>query len=366
MEADTFVPCMALLANTPTEAFTHMFPSIAVSGGGSGKQLLFSMKVNELTVLDREGYTFNTGGMVTIRHLGDTLAQYFYDENYDIRRFSLPVSLVFEATGLPTLTSAMVVFFCRSYIGHLTAEAVRYRPLSKCKEKHTVAQSREYISFVSVSGAAVMAAVRYQSNGNVQVRTVTLHTFTTTDDFQTIDVSAAVMADRLAVTVSQLIYWDTYVSGHLEKTVRYTLDKEVFFPTTTLLFQNSFGAVESFLCRGVTKDGFSAERETVVRDGRLSAIVKSSLLSFTTNTGPLTDMLRESFKDLLSSRSLMLLKDGVAIPVIINSENISMANYPNKLPAAEFSYSYSERHLTLYGYDTAKKIFDRTFDTTYN
>jgi hypothetical protein len=366
MEADTFVPCMALLANTPTEAFTHMFPSIAVSGGGSGKQLLFSMKVNGLTVLDREGYTFNTGGTVTIRHLGDTLSQYFYNENYEIHRFSLPVSLVFETTGLATLTSAMVVFFCRSYIGYLTAETVRYRPLSRCKEKHTVAQSKEYISFVSVSGAAVMATVHYQSIGSVQVRTVTLHTFTTTDFFQTIDVSATIIANQLAVTVGQLIYWDIYVSGHSEKTVRYTLDKEEFFPTTTLLFQNNFGAIESFLCRGVTKDGFSAERETVVRDGKLSAIVKFSLLSFTTNTGPLTDMLRESFKDLLSSRSLMLLKNEVAIPVIIDGENISMANYPNKLPAAEFSYSYSDRHLTLYGYDTEGKIFDRTFDNTYN
>ena len=138
------------------------------------------------------------------------------------------------------------------------------------------------------------------------------------------------------------------------------------FPPTVFIFQNDFGGIESFVCRGIRKDEIQAERETGILAGRAFISKQTTLRSFTANTGTLDADQKEALISLLSSYSLMVLQDGIAIPVIVSGENVSLHNFRSKLPTAEFSYTYSARNLTIYKYNRDKGIFDYTFDESFN
>lgn len=194
---------------------------------------------------------------------------------------------------------------------------------------------------------------------------VDLYTFSTSDAYSTVDVSASVIISKLLSTDTP-IYWDIYISGHQDRAVRYWLDKPMSFQPTIFIYQNDFGGIESFVCRGIRKDEIQAERETGVLAGRAFISKQTTLRSFTVNTGTLDADQKEALISLLSSYSLMVLQDNIAIPVIISGENVSLHNFRSKLPTAEFTYTYSARNLTIYKYNRDKGIFDYTFDETFN
>lgn len=356
---------MALSVITPTYAFTNQFPNITVTGTAKEK-LLVSISMGGHSILEEEIYNFDTDGMATIRFLGDLLEKYFYDASYDIRRFSMNAVFTFVSTG-QRVSKTVAVYFCRSYVSgdRLTPDLLRSMPLTRARIKHTLPDAKEYLSFVSSSGKSVLCDIAYISGGRIQTKIASLYTFPTSDAYSTVDVSAAVVIAQLSASEVP-VFWDIYITGHQDKKVRYWLDPKASFPCTTFIYQNDFGGVESFVCRGIRKDEIQAERETGILAGRAFISRQTTLRSFTINTGTLCDDQKEALISLLSSSSLMVLQDGIAIPVIISAENVSMHNFRSKLPTAEFTYSYSARNLTIYKYNRDKGIFDYTFDETFN
>ncbi len=356
---------MALSVTTPTYAFTNQFPNITVMGTAE-ERLLVSVFMGGYSVLEEEAYHFDTDGIATIRGIGNLLEKYFYESDYDIRRFTYNAIFTFKS-GEETVTETVPVYFCRSYVGgdRLTPEMFRTMPLTRAKEKHTLPDAKEYLSFVSTAGLSVICNITYISNGRMEDTVVDLYTFSTSDTYNTVDVSASVIASELNAG-EKAVYWDVYLSGHPDKAVRYWLDKPQSFPPTVFVFQNDFGGVESFVCRGIRKDEISAERETGVMLGRAFLAKQTILRSFTVNTGTLDSDQKEMLISLLSSYSLMVLQDNIAIPVIVSGENVSLHNFRSKLPTAEISYTYSARNLTTYKYNRSQGIFDYTFDETFN
>ena len=154
---------MALSANTPSYAFTNQFPNIPVSGTANTR-LLVTLRMSGVVVLDKVIYQFDPDGMASLRHLGDLVEKYFYDQFYDIRRFSQSLVLTLESEG-ESIEKTFPVYFCRSYVGgeKLSPDMVRDRPLTACREKHTCPGAKEYLSFVSSSGGSVVADILYMS-----------------------------------------------------------------------------------------------------------------------------------------------------------------------------------------------------------
>lgn len=355
---------MALSVIAPTSAFTNQFPNLTVSGTAKEK-LLVSLHIGGNQVLDNEIYHFDTDGIATIRFIGNLLEKYFYDPNYDIRRFSMNAIFTFSSAG-QTVTKTVATYFCRSYVSgdRLTPDILRSMPLCRSTLKHTLPDAKEYLSFVSTTGKSVLCDIAYKSGGRMTNKIVSLYTFPTTDAYSTVDTSYSVVKSQLNTTDIP-VFWDVYISGNTDRKVRYWLDKPTSFPPTTFIYQNDFGGVESFVCRGIRKTEVQNERETGVLAGRSFISRQTSLRSFTVNTGTLDEDQKESLVSLLSSYSLMVLQDGIAIPVNVSGENVSLHNFRSKLPTAEFTYTYSARNLTIYKYNRDKGIFDYTFDNSF-
>lgn len=354
---------MALSVIAPTYAFTNQFPNLTVSGTANEK-LLVSLNMGSNRILENEIYHFDTDGIATIRFIGDLLEKYFYDASYDIRRFTMNAVFTFSSSG-QTITKTVEVYFCRSYVSgdRLTPEMVRSMPLCRAQLKHTLPDAKEYLSFVSTTGKSVVADIAYKSGGRMTTKIVDLYTFPVSDAFSTVETSYSAIKSKLN-TADIPVYWDVYISGSNRK-VRYWLDKPTSFPSTTFIFQNDFGGVESFVCRGIRKTEVQNERETGVLAGRAFITRQTSLRSFTVNTGTLDEDQKESLVSLLNSNSLMVLQDNIAIPVNVSGQNMSLHNFRSKLPTAEFTYTYSARNLTIYKYNRDKGIFDYTFDNSF-
>ncbi len=356
---------MALSVSAPSFAFTSQFPNIVVSGT-AGATLEVYLKLGDSDVLVGELYTFNSSGFVTMRNLGDILEKHFYDYQYEVRNFVLQAVFTFKS-GIENVTKNIQVFFLRSYVStdNITPEAIRNMALTREKEKHTLPEVDEYISFISTSGSSVMAKIIYQSGSNVLNKTITLHTFVTTDIFTTVDVSAAEISAHLSAN-EKLLAWDVYKSGYPSSGCRWILDKKSSFPPTSFVYQNCFGAIESFLCRGILKDEFNSER-TIASFGNQSFLAEmKAMRSYTVNTGFLDPDQKESLIDLLSSRNLMLISGEKAISIIVDGQNVSMHNFRSKLPNAEFSFSHAIRNLTVATFNESEGVFDYTFDQTFN
>lgn len=356
---------MALSVTSPSYAFTNRFPNIYVTGS-AGKSLLFSVKLGGETLLEDETYIFNSIGMATIRFLGDLLEKHFYDNAYDVRNFMLSAVLTFKSEG-ETVEKTIPTYFLRSYVSteNLSPDAIRNRPLSRHTEKHTLPGVKEYVSFVSSSGASVAASITYLSGDNVLSKTVTLHSFGSSDLFTTIDVSEQVISGLLSAGEIPL-EWSVYKSGYSGNRIKYILDKASSFPATVFLFQTCYGGIESFLCRGICKNEMQANREIASLGGRSIISKQTSARSYSVNTGYLDPEKQESLIDLLNCRNLMVLKGNTAVPAIINGENVSMHNFRSKLPTAEFTYSHTERNLTEASFNESEGVFDYTFDNTFN
>jgi|GEM_PF-6874885 len=356
---------MALSVTTPSYAFTNRFPNIYVTGS-AGESLLLSIKLGGEIVLEDEMYIFDSIGMATIRFIGDLLEKHFYDTAYDVRNFMLSAVLTFVSEGV-TVEKTIPTYFIRSYVStdNLTPDVIRNRPLSRHTEKHTLPGVKEYVSFVSTSGTSVAASITYISGVNVLSKTVTLHSFGSSDLFTTIDVSEQVISGFLAGE-EIVLEWTVYKSGYSGNGIKYILDKSSSFPPTVFLFQTCYGGIESFLCRGICKNEMQANREIASLGGRSIISKQTSARAYSVNTGYLDSEQQESLIDLLNCMNLMVLKNNTAVPVIINGENVSMHNFRSKLPTAEFTYSHTERNLTEASFNQAEGVFDYTFDNTFN
>jgi hypothetical protein len=357
---------MDITTNIPEYAFINQFPTVTITGNPNAK-IALSLYLSGILILDNEAYQFDKSGFIYINYLGDTLEKHFYNENYDVRYFKQNAVFNIHHSATETFVKSMDVYFCRTYVSgeKLEPDIVRYMPLSRCREKRTLPGVAEYIPFVATLNTTVLADVYYVTGG-LQKTTVTLFSFGTADTFHSFDVSAVTVAKYVSADPRDLLCWDVYLSGHRDNAVRYILDKSSSYPPTVLLFQNCFGGVESFLCRGVCKLGHDSEREKAGMGGRIFNVSQTSLMSYTANTGALTQELCEALIDLLNCRSLMLVKGNDIIPVQIASENVSLPNYRDKLASAEFTYTYSVKNLTVYRYDPSRRIFDYTFDQSFN
>jgi hypothetical protein len=282
---------MDIKTNIPECAFINQFPTITISGVPD-TEISLSLYLGGVLILDKEAYQFDKSGFIYIRYLGDTLERHFYNENYDVRYFKQNAVFNIYQSATETLVKSMDVYFCRTYVSgdKLDPDVVRYMPLSRCLMKRTLIDVAEYIPFVATAGAMVLADVYYVS-GAIQKKTFTLYSFGTVDTFHSFDVSAGTVAGYANSDPRNLVYWDVYLAGHKDHAVRYVLDQRNSFPPTVLLFQNCFGGVESFLCRGVCKLGHDSEREKASMGGRIFNANQTSLLSCTVNTGALTQEL---------------------------------------------------------------------------
>lgn len=140
-----------------------------------------------------------------------------------------------------------------------------------------------------------------------------------------------------------------------------------------LLFWNSFGVQELAYCTGEFKEASSFERKQA-RIGRLKQTYSmEEKATFKADTGFLTFPMAAWWRDVLRSMDIRVLgirNGGVDTlnqkEVVIVSDKDEMSNAPDHMPRITFEYEYADRNHNIFDVRQEGRIFDDTFDYTFN
>lgn len=140
-----------------------------------------------------------------------------------------------------------------------------------------------------------------------------------------------------------------------------------------LLFFNSFGVQELAYCTGEHRMVSSFDRKQT-RIGRLKTPYQvDDKVTFKADTGILTFAMAEWWRDVLRSKDIRVLPVqnggvivGEGLPVVITSEKAELSNAADELPRYTFEYEYADRNHNILDLRREGRIFDNTFDYTFN
>lgn len=153
----------------------------------------------------------------------------------------------------------------------------------------------------------------------------------------------------------------------------YEIDMEVEPEVApVLLFWNSFGVQELAYCTGELKQVSSFDRKQA-RIGRLKETYDmEEKESFKADTGILTFPMANWWREVFRSKEIFVCKiingtvDTDGKPVVITSEKMELSNAPDALPRFTFEYEYADRNHNIFDVRAEGRIFDDTFDYTFN
>ena len=140
-----------------------------------------------------------------------------------------------------------------------------------------------------------------------------------------------------------------------------------------LLFVNSFGVQEIAYCEGAHHQVSSFDR----KQARIGKLKESYMIeeteSFKADTGYLSFPMAEWWRDVLRSKDIEVLpvSDGAVVidggkPVVITSQKAELSNEADHLPRFTFEYEYADRNHNFWEQPREGRIFDNTFDHTFN
>lgn len=138
-----------------------------------------------------------------------------------------------------------------------------------------------------------------------------------------------------------------------------------------LIFTNSFGVDELFYCTGKLTKSPEFKRESAYVNGKKQNYKITETRSFKADTGVMNEEMADWFGELLRSKYVRLVrfKNGtpnVGKEVVIDESKTEQTNLPDELPRFTFTYEYAQRNHNIVEMDREGRIFDDTFDYTFN
>ena len=138
-------------------------------------------------------------------------------------------------------------------------------------------------------------------------------------------------------------------------------------PAPSLYFVNSFGCYELLHCVGTHKKDSKYDRKQTRIMGRLRNYRITEERQFNANTGWLNEAMADWADDLFRSEHVMLwVGDGPGREVVVSDSKSEITNEDDNMPAFEFTYTYAQRIHNVMEPTRAGRIFDNTFDHTFN
>lgn len=141
-----------------------------------------------------------------------------------------------------------------------------------------------------------------------------------------------------------------------------------------LEFYNSFGVYEMIYCTGTHKVSPEYKRSTARIGGLLKSYKVEETRKFEADTGVLTTPMATWADELFRSDEVYILNvingtvtnaDG-GKPVIISESKSEVSNEDDDMPHFSFAYQYAQRIHNVLQLDRVGRIFDNTFDHTFN
>lgn len=338
--------------------FSATLPDIKIST--SAVRVHTKMDIDGVCIYDE--YLYPIIGEIRIRDLTTLFTPYAK------ARLSIAVNFTFieqnlvdglSTEGTPVTLSGTVIY-CAADMNISAQEFIDGHFLSLLIGTKITAIGRlEYLHYI---GTDVASVTSYYSDGSIAQ--FTPDKVGGNSKYTTIDVSAAHFSKEGLVLCK-------YVVTAGSRTQNFEIDFDIPDCAPILLFVNSFGCQELAYCTGTHQVAPEYKRSTTYIDGKLRNYDIQETRTFKANTGILNFEMSNWFDDVFRSQEIYIVNiynDAAAVGremVIVDSKSDN-SNNDDELPRFTFSYQYAQINQNVLQLERAGRIFDNTFDNTFN
>lgn len=308
-------------------------------------------------VILNEQYVPDSSGVIKLRNLGKLLETYLYENLIETFHY-----LIKDSTN-SIVEKDFKVQYCNVEIGMDTVSFLDSFFLSVLVgDKITSASRKEYLHLVCREETQLTAVVNYRILLSDKTETVPLDLtkITSLNQISTVEVSP-----ELFETNGKVLLGYTVIAGQRKQ--NYLVDRLNPRFAPSLLFTNSFGCQDTVYCLGIHQLESEYERSMAYIDGKYKAYHINENRKYKANTGILSTEMATWAEDLFRSKEVYLLEQNMpGKEITITESKIVRSNDPDELPSFNFEYRYAQRNHNLFTISKVGRIFDNTFDLSFN
>ena len=337
--------------------FSSAIPNLSIAITGDYAHI--TLTSNSDTVLSETYYADNTG-TITLRDLSSLLA------SYAMQSGSISVNIKIDeyattdgVTAIANTTSidCTVIYANADVQISATSFLTSHFLTILTGDKITAVDRKEYLYTYGDSEGSVTA--RYYGKEGVTEEVISVKG-TGSNNIYVFDVSPS-QFERSSKT---LIGYDVTVGTRSQS---FKIDQVPHDCAPVLLFTNSFGCQELLYCTGTHQVAPEYNRSATYRDGQYVNFKIDEIARFKANTGILNVPMANWADDLFRSHEIYLFVDNQPDKRITITESKSeRSNDDDAMPSFTFSYRYAQRMQNVLQLSHPGRIFDNTFDRTFN
>lgn len=339
---------MATLRN---KEFSCSIPDVSFS---TTEKAHVVMTIDGASVYDE--WLYPSDGIVTLQELSDLVTPYARQR----QTVTLAITASLE-NGTSLLSTSAEVVYCQTDFCEETAENfLSNHFLSILMGTKVTAMGRLEYLHLQGSDTATCTAF-YSDNTTAQFNVSVVQTGT---HYRTLDVSP----DNF-VTVGKTLMSYTVTAGSRSQHFEIDLTQPDCAPI--LIFVNSFGLDELAYCTGIHKVAPSYKRSAAYIGSIQRNYKIDETRAFKADTGPLTVAMANWWDEVFRSDSVRIVNiyngyPNVGKDMLITDSKSEYSNDDAEIPRFTFTYQYAQRNHNVVQLLRAGRIFDNTFDNTFN
>lgn len=262
--------------------------------------------------------------------------------------------------------SPVTILFSMADVGTSASDFLNSHFLTTLNgEKRTTMIREERLYAYGAAEVTIDVLLLMIATGKTVSKSRTVAASTTSGHVSQFDVSPDVVASMFDLVGCELL---TYTVSAGQRSQTYLLDQQLdrMSPSPVLLFTNSFGCEEFIYCNGLHKKESKYNRETARFIAKLRNFSIVENREFTANTGYLNEAEADWADELFRAEEVCLWVDGHrGKNVVISDSKSEISNANDNMPSFEFVYSYAQRIHNVMQVAHAGRVFDNTFDSTF-
>lgn len=334
-----------------SKEFSCSIPDVTIS---TSEKAHVIMTVDGVTAYSE--WLYPVDNEITLQDLSDLVTPY--------ARQRQTVTLAIIATnegGTQLLSTSAEVVYCQADFGDETAEHfLSNHFLSILMGAKVTAMGR--LEYLHLQGNDAASCLATYNDGTTQ--TFNVDVIQAGSHYRTLDVSP----DNFAVNGKVLISY-TVTAGSRAQDYEIDLSRPDCSPI--LIFVNSFGLDELAYCTGIHKVVPSYKRSAAYI-GRIQKNYKiDETRAFKADTGPLTMAMSNWWDEVFRSDSVRVVNffegnPNIGKDLLITDSKSEYSNDDAEIPRFTFTYQYAQHNHNVVQLLRAGRIFDNTFDNTFN
>lgn len=343
---------ITVLSDVSDYIFSSALENFAFST--SEETATFTLQLGE-KVLHSETYVSDAEGKIRIYDLPELVDAHLTANLIEAFTYTI-------TDGTATVTRTFTVQFCAAAVSIPATEWREKFFLTTLQGvKHTAPGRKEFLHLIVTQETEVTVTALFMSPmGETEEVVCEMDPVTETGRVATIDVSP-----------------DTFTHAQGWELVAYTVEagsrtqqflvSEGLDSAPNLVFTNSFGCQETIYCTGTHALKPKYEHSASVIEGKYRNYHIEETREFQARTGPISFEMARWAEDLFRSKEIYLLEENTqGREVTVTEAKAERDNELDTIPNFAFTYRYAQRNHNVIDLPRAGRIFDHTFDNTFN